>query len=152
MGAVMGAALNLAPQVPISETMRELKELQVVRQALIADRTRLLNRLKTQTLAINKRHTTARLTQITRQIRDLDGEIQTRITAEKPTARAHHILCSIPGIGAITAAPVLIEMPEIGTMTRKQVASLAGLAPMTRQSGQWNGKARVGKTIPRIVF
>ena len=32
-------------------------------------------------------------------------------------------------------------MPEIGTMNRKQVASLAGLVPMTRQSGQWNGKA-----------
>ena len=43
-------------------------------------------------------------------------------------------------------------MPEIGTMTRKQAASLAGLAPMTRQSGQWNGKACIGKTIPRIVF
>ena len=71
---------------------------------------------------------------------------------EQPIARAHQILCSIPGIGAITAAAVLIEMPEIGTMTRKQVASLAGLAPMTRQSGQWCGKACIGKTIPRIVF
>ena len=60
---------------------------------------------------------------------------------EQPIARAHQILCSIPGIGAITAAAVLIEMPEIGTMTRKQVAGLAGLAPVTRQSGQWNGKA-----------
>jgi transposase len=36
---------------------------------------------------------------------------------------------------------VLIECPEIGTMNRKQVASLAGLAPMTRQSGHWNGQA-----------
>ena len=141
MLAQMGAAFDLEPSAPMSQNLRDLKEMQVARVALITDRTRLLNRLKTQTLAINKRHTTARLTQITRQIRDLDGEIQTRITADKPTARAHHILCSIPGIGAITAAAVLIEMPEIGTMNRKQVASLAGLAPMTRQSGQWNGKA-----------
>ena len=142
----MGAAFDLEPSAPMSQNLRDLKEMQNARVALITDRTRLLNLLKTQTLATNKRpitarHTTARLTQITRQIRDLDGEILTRITAEKPTARAHHILCSIPGIGAITAAAVLIEMPEIGTMTRKQVASLAGLAPMARQSGQWNGKA-----------
>ena len=137
----MGASFDLAPSAPMSQNLRDLKEIQIARVALITDRTRRLNRLKTQTLAINKRHTTARLTQITRQIRDLDGEIQTRITAEPPTARAHHILCSIPGIGAITAATVLIEMPEIGTMTRKPVASLAGLAPMTRQSGQWKGTA-----------
>ena len=137
----MGAAFDLEPSAPMSQNLRDLKEMQIARVALITDRTRLLNRLKTQTLAINKRHTTARLAQIARQIHDLDGEIQTRITAEKHTARTHHILCSIPGIGAITAAAVLIEMPEIGTMTRKQVASLAGLAPMTRQSGQWNGKA-----------
>ena len=150
--AAMGAAFDLEPSAPISQNMRDLKEMQIARVALITDRTRLLNRLKTQTLAINKRHTTARLTQITRQIRDLDGEIQAGIAVEQPIARAHQILCSIPGIGAITAAAVLIEMPEIGTMNRKQVASLAGLAPMTRQSGQWNGKACIGKTIPRIVF
>ena len=141
MLAQMGAAFDLEPSAPISQNMRDLKEMQIARVALITDRTRLLNRIKTQTVAINRRHTTARLTQITRQIRDLDGEIQASIAVEQPTARAHQILCSIPGIGAITAAAVLIEMPEIGTMNRKQVASLAGLAPMTRQSGQWNGKA-----------
>ena len=141
MLAQMGVAFDLEPCAPISQNMRDLKEMQIARVALITDRTRLLNRIKTQTVAINRRHTTARLTQITRQIRDLDGEIQASIAVEQPTARAHQILCSIPGIGAITAAAVLIEMPEIGTMNRKQVASLAGLAPMTRQSGQWNGKA-----------
>ena len=141
MLAQMGAAFDLEPSAPMSQNMRDLKEMQIARMALVTDRTRLLNRLKTQTLAINKRHTTARLTQITRQIHDLDGEIQASIAVDQPTARAHQILCSIPGIGAVTAAAVLIEMPEIGTMNRKQVASLAGLAPMTRQSGQWNGKA-----------
>jgi transposase len=141
MLAQMGVAFDLEPSAPISQNMRDLKEMQIARVALITDRTRLLNRIKTQTVAINRRHTTARLNQITRQIRDLDAEIQASIALEQPTARAHQILCSIPGIGAITAAAVLIEMPEIGTMNRKQVASLAGLAPMTRQSGQWNGKA-----------
>ena len=121
MLAQMGAAFDLEPSAPMSQNMRDLKEMQIARVALITDRTRLLNRLKTQTLAINKRHTTARLTQITRQIRDLDAEIQARIVMDQPTARAHQILCSIPplghvnmpcraaGIGAITAAAVLID-------------------------------------------
>ena len=53
----------------------------------------------------------------------------------------HDIMCSIPGISETTAAAILIECPEIGTLTRKQIASLAGLAPVTRQSGQWRGKS-----------
>ena len=141
MLAQMGAALNLAPQVPISETMRELKELQVARQALITDQTRLLNRIKTQKVALVVRQGKARLALIKRQLRDVDTEIQIRIAAEKPLARAFEIIRSIPGLGAVSAAAVLAECPEIGTLNRKQVASLAGLAPMTRQSGQWKGNA-----------
>ena len=41
----------------------------------------------------------------------------------------------------MVAAAVLIECPEIGTLAKKQAAALAGLAPMTRQSGKWKGKA-----------
>lgn len=141
MLAQMGAALDLAPQAPMSETLRELKELQVARQALIRDQTRLLNRIKTQKLALVVKQGRARLVLIKRQLRDIDAEIRTRIAAEKPQARAFEIIRSIPGLGAVSAAAILIECPEIGTLDRKQVASLAGLAPMTRQSGQWSGRA-----------
>ena len=53
------------------------------------------------------------------------------------------ILCSIPGIAALTAAALLVEMPELGSLEAKQAASLAGLAPATRQSGKWTGRARI---------
>lgn len=141
MLAQMGAALELVPQQPISETMRELKELQVARQALVKDRTRLLNRIKTQTATLVVKQGKARLALIERHLHDIDAEIRTRINAGKPQARAVEIITSIPGLGAVSAAAILIECPEIGTLNRKQVASLAGLAPMTRQSGLWKGKA-----------
>jgi len=51
------------------------------------------------------------------------------------------ILLSVPGIGAATAIALLVDMPELGTMDAKQAASLAGLAPVTRQSGTWKGKS-----------
>jgi len=141
MLAQMGAALELVPQQPISETMRKLKELQVARQALVKDRTRLLNRIKTQTATLVVKQSKARLALIERQLHDIDAEIRTRINAGKPQARAVEIITSIPGLGAVSAAAILVECPEIGTLNRKQVASLAGLAPMTRQSGLWKGKA-----------
>lgn len=144
MLARMGAALNLAPHQPISRECQILKDLHIARAALIKDRTRLRNRAQTYELAILKRQTKARLAQLERQISELDAEILSLIEAQKDTARSHDILCSMPGIGAVTAAAMLTLLPEIGTLERKQVASLAGLAPITRQSGQWQGRAFIG--------
>ena len=49
----------------------------------------------------------------------------------------------IPGIADTTAFSMLIEMPELGALEGKQAASLAGLAPISRQSGKWRGKERI---------
>ncbi|MBL4767983.1 MAG: IS110 family transposase [Rhodobacteraceae bacterium] len=63
-----------------------------------------------------------------------------RISLTAP-ARATEIICSNPGLSKVNAAAFLIEAPELGILSKKQIASLAGLAPMTRQSGQWCGKS-----------
>lgn len=139
--ALMGAALDLVPDRPVDQNEHELKELQIARMALVKDRTRLLNRVKTQTLAFTRRQTKARLAQVERQLATLEGELRTRLRCCPRRARAHDILRTIPGIGEVAAVAILVECPEIGTLGRKQAASLAGLAPMTRQSGQWRGKA-----------
>ena len=139
--AQMGSALDLVPDAPVAEDQRDLKELQIARTALIKDSTRLRNRLKTQTLAFTRRQTKARLAQIERQLAALQGEMAKLINVCPHRRQAHAILRSIPGIGEVAAAAILIECPEIGTLDKKQAASLAGLAPMTRQSGTWKGKA-----------
>jgi len=141
MLACMGAALDLEADMPADENQHDLKELQVARMALIKDRTRLKNRSKTQTLVLLKRQTKARLDQIERQIEALDDELKSLLRQCPQRARKHDILRSIPGLGEVAAMAILVECPEIGTLDKKQAASLAGLAPMTRQSGQWRGKA-----------
>ena len=55
--------------------------------------------------------------------------------------RRSEILTSIPGVSRVTAAGLLTQMPELGSMDAKAVASLAGLAPVTRQSGTWAGRS-----------
>jgi len=61
------------------------------------------------------------------------------------------IIASIPGIGTLTAVTMLIAMPELGSLDNKQVASLAGLAPQARDSGQHRGKRHIrgGRAILR---
>lgn len=139
MLAAMGAALDLEPDQVVSKGQHELKELQIERMALIKDRPRLKNRLQTQTFTITRRQTNARLAQVERQLKAIEDEIETRL--ERDQARALGILNSIPGVGSVSATSILIDCPEIGTLGRKQIASLSGLAPMTRQSGQWRGAA-----------
>ena len=139
--AQMGAALALEPDAPLPQSQRDLKELQVARTALVKDRTRLKNRLQALTLAFAINQAKTRLTLVSRQLRDIEAEINARMTQDEATDHKRQILRSIPGIGAVTAAAILIECPEIGTLTAGQIASLSGLAPMTRQSGKWTGNA-----------
>ena len=77
MLTAMGDALDLAPDRPADENQHALKELQVAHIAMVKGRSRLKNRMKTQTLAIIKRQTGARLRQIKRQLAEIDGELKT---------------------------------------------------------------------------
>lgn len=62
-----------------------------------------------------------------------------------------NILVSIPGVSRVTAFTLLIEMPELGELDEKAAAALSGLAPMSRQSGRWTGRAFIagGRAIAR---
>ena len=143
MLASFGAALSLEPDQPVDGEQFDLRELFNARAGLIKDRTRLLNRLQTQSLALVKRQTKARIDQLTRQLKALQHDINERLQECPKRARANTILRSIPGIGEVAASTILIEMPEIGNLRKKRAASLAGLAPMTQKSRKWQGKARI---------
>jgi len=70
-------------------------------------------------------------------------------------AEKEDLLASVPGVGPIIARTLIAEMPELGTLDRRQIAALAGLAPWTRQSGQWRGKSFIGggrKTVRSLLF
>lgn len=139
--ARMGAVLDLEPRPMADETLTELKELHIARQALLKDRTAARNRQKMLSLPLLKRQNAARLKHIEAQLTALDQAIRARIAENAELIQRCQILCTIPGISKITAWALLIEMPELGSLDGKQAASLAGLAPVARQSGSWTGRA-----------
>ena len=151
MLAAMGNAFALQPDEPATKIQHDLKELRSFRSGLIKDRTGIMSRLKTQALPITCRQSKTRLAQVDKQIAEINPEIDRLINSNVRLAHSMKILHSIPGIGAVCAATILIEMPEIGNMDRKQVACLTGVAPMTRQSGQWRGKSFIqgGRKVVR---
>jgi transposase len=116
-------------------------ELLAARRALVKDRTAGLNRSKTLTLALLKHQTRQHLSQIETQISAIDREQATIVAANESLKARSNILVSIPGFGGATACALLTDMLELGSMNAKQTGSLTGLAPVTRQSGNWRKKS-----------
>ncbi len=85
----------------------------------------------------------AHLAWLTQHLADLDAQLAAAIQAE-PRLRARAAwLQSIPGIGPVACRTLLAELPELGTLSRHQVAALVGVAPFNRDSGTWRGRRSV---------
>jgi transposase len=135
------AALLEPPVRPVlSATLDAMKELQVARRALVKDRVAAQNRSHRHRLPLLKRQAKERLGQIDRQLAAIDAALQAQLAADPALQARFAILVSIPGVGAATAFALLVEMPELGALEHKGAASLAGLAPIARDSGQRSGK------------
>lgn len=133
----------LEPRILQANTQihNDLKELHMARLALIKDRTAAKNRAKSLSSPLLKKHNADRLRQIERQMRAVDDAIMALIGADASLKARFDILVSTPGVSQITAFTLLIEMPELGELGEKAAAALCGLAPMSRQSGRWTGRA-----------
>jgi transposase len=74
----------------------------------------------------------------------LDRDIDAAVRGSPAWRATEDLLASVPGIGPVTARTLLAELPELGSLDRRRIASLVGLAPYTRESGRWRGKAFIG--------
>ena len=140
MLARFGALDALQTRPVVSQTLSTMKELLVARRGLVKDRVAATNRNHVHRAPLLKRLADQRLRQVERQIAAIDAELRALCRADAELKARLDILVSIPAIGEATALTMLIEMPELGTMENKCVASLAGLAPIARDSGQHSGK------------
>jgi len=89
-----------------------------------------------------------------RQLDDVTGELTT-LVEQSPIWRAKDdLLQSVPGIGRIVSYTLLGDLPELGTLTHKQIAALVGVAPLARDSGTLRGKRMVwgGRASVRTVL
>lgn len=89
-----------------------------------------------------------------KELPEIDGDIGTLVRGSQVWREKEDLLKSFPGIGEILARTILAELPELGTLSRRQIASLVGLAPFTRRSGQWKGKSMIagGRAAARCAF
>lgn len=151
MLARLGAMLLPASRPIVSKTLDELKELHLARMALIKDRVAARNRGHILRLPLLRRQAEQRLRQIEQQLTTIDAAMTEIVAGDPALAGRLDILMSIPGIGRTSALAMLVEMPELGAIENKAAASLAGLAPIARDSGRKQGKRFIhgGRAILR---
>jgi len=78
-----------------------------------------------------------------RELQDLTDDISGLIRGSPAWRETEDLLVSVPGVADKTSSSLLAEVPELGRLTRRQIASLVGVAPFTRESGRWKGKSMI---------
>jgi transposase len=144
-------AERIRPEVRplVDETTREFQELLARRrqlnEMLVAEK----NRLHQATKAV-RRSIKSHIDWLKAQLRDTDKDIENGLRNCPAWDVQVQLLESLPGVGRITSMTLLAELPELGTLNRKKIAKLVGVAPLNQDSGKssgrrstWGGRATV---------
>lgn len=84
------------------------------------------------------------LAALQKELSSLETDIDEAVRGSSAWREKEDLLTSVPGVGKTIARTLVAELPELGHIDRRQAAALVGLAPWTRQSGQWKGKSFIG--------
>jgi len=144
-GVLARLARMLKPQarpLPSAEQIR-LKDLSARRRQLIHMRTAELNRKQQATLNEVSKSITNHITMLNKEIAKIEKQIAQLIDSNSDWKRKSDLMDSVKGIAPDTAHAILAELPEIGTLSKRQVSSLAGLAPHVFESGKFKGQSRI---------
>jgi transposase len=139
---------------PLPDTQtQELRALLSRRPQLIGMRTAEQNRLAGTSERLTQ-DIEAHLAWLNARIATLDDALETMLRASPRWRENDDLLQSVPGMGPVCARTLLLELPELGTLTRQQIAALVGVAPLNGDSGTLRGRRTIwgGRAPVRTVL
>jgi transposase len=83
-------------------------------------------------------------------IAEVDREIEDHIRKSPIWRAKEDLLTSVPGIGGTTARTLIADLPELGSLSRRKIAALVGVAPINRDSGAWRGRRHIAGGRPNV--
>jgi transposase len=145
-------AQSVEPRVQSTVTpeAQHMSDLVRRRQQLVEMQVAEKNRLTRASKAVQQ-DIKAHIEEMQKRIETLNEQIQVLAHQQRDWQRKDEILQSVKGIGKVTAALCLAELPELGTLSEKQIARLVGVAPINHDSGKHTGKRIIagGRTSVR---
>jgi transposase len=140
--ARFAAAVQPRPRpLPDAQT-KALGELLARRRQVIVMLTAERNRLQMASAAIRQR-IEAHLAWLEQELADLDKELLTTVRQSPLWREQEQLLRGVPGVGPVLTTTLLVELPELGTLSRREIAALVGVAPLSRDSGTIHGKRTI---------
>lgn len=139
--ASFGEKLTPAAAVVLDEETQQLADLVTRRRQLVEMQVAETNRL-TRAPANAQSNIKEHLAQLKAHLKQLNEQIETLLKSDYWKAK-RAILISTPGIGPVTSAVCLSELPELGRLSEKEIARLVGVAPINRDSGKHKGKRKI---------
>jgi transposase len=130
------------PKPASSESQQQLGSMMARRRQLHRMLTAEKNRLRNTHPAL-RGHLQDHIDWLQQAIKDLDREIEGLLRSDQELSAKAELLQSAPSVGVVTAASLIADCPELGSLDRKKIASLVGVAPMSRDSGRRSGKRRI---------
>ncbi len=132
---------------------RQMADLVRRRRQLIAIIVAEKNRLDTSSSLI-RRDIKSLVDVLERRVAKLDKKIDAAIEADPEKAENRDLLLSVPSVGPGVARALIVDLPELGALSRREIASLVGLAPFSRDSGKKSGyrRIRAGRAAPRTAL
>ena len=151
--AQYGDALRPEPRPLPDAATRELDSLVTRRRQLVYMKTAEGNRLRPAPQRMRP-YIEEHIRQLEGYIADLDRELGEFLRSSPVWQAKHALLRSVKGVGPVLATTVMAQLPELGTLNRKQIAALVGVAPLNRDSGTWRGKRQCwgGRSEVRAVL
>lgn len=143
MIALFAQMFNLKPQTMPTQAEEQLKALVSRRQQLTKIKTAENNRLEKASTPRVSSSLNRIIEILNRELQDIDQDIENTIKQNPVWYAKEKILRKVKGVGPATACQLLATLPELGQLNRREIASLAGLAPINRDSGQFRGKRMI---------
>ncbi len=140
--ARFAATVQPAPRpIPDTET-QELGALTSRRRQIVSMITAEKNRLSTASKMVKPR-ICAHINWLEEELNDVNGNLRQKVKDSPIWREKDELLQSVPGVGPTLSITILAELPELGTLNRKQIAALVGVAPLNRDSGTLRGKRTI---------
>ena len=148
------AARRIAPTPPASQDQRKMASLNARMRQITSDLTIQKQRLASTRDAANRAGLAEVIALFTRQHKAISKEIAALVDTDPVTQALDRSFRSIKGVSDRTVATLLAELPEIGTISNKAIAKLAGLAPIANDSGKRQGRRciRGGRASVRSIL
>lgn len=137
--AFFGEAIEPEPCSLPDAAVQTLSALNTRRQQLVKMLTAERNRLHTA-LPAARPSLREHIRWLEREQEKVESELQRLIDQNLSFRSKFKLLCSVKGIGPATSYSLISQLPELGTVNRKEIAALVGVAPFNRDSGRWRGK------------